>query len=153
MKTEKRKISINGEQRTLKNGRADISNFWNEVMISGKLDQMYQASDLADPHFFGISIMKPEEFIYIIGVESNRDFSTLTHFDLGEVEYFEFSGEGNLPSAIQNMQESIWQEHGQEIAAESVQRDVSVNVEEYFEMTESSSRFNILIPKSKIEIG
>ncbi|AKP66276.1 GyrI-like domain-containing protein [Companilactobacillus ginsenosidimutans] len=152
MDIEKRTISFNGESSILNSGRSGISKLWEETTKSGKLDQMYEASSETKPHFFGISIMKPNEFTYIIGVEGDNPIDGLSHFEIDSSEYCKFSGEGKLPTSIQTLQENIWQEHGREIADQSEMRDVAINIEEYYEMTPDYSKFNILIPKNNIQI-
>jgi AraC family transcriptional regulator len=152
MKTEVRSIQIIGTAKTLKNGRSEIADFWKSVTTSGQLEQMYQSSDLNDPHFFGISIMEPDNLQYIIGVDSSEQSEIFDSFKIASATWFKFSGSGKLPDAIQELQEKIWQEHGQEIAASSEQRDVAINIEEYYDMTPDFSKFNILIPQSKIII-
>lgn len=153
MNTVEKTITINGIKRFLPNGRSEISDYWQEITMSGTLSKMCDESQVSDPHFFGVSLMAPTEFNYIIGVESMKITKDFFQYTTGTAEWFEFTGEGELPTAIQNKQERVWQEHGSEIAAISENRNIAINVEEYFDMTPDYSKFKILIPKTKVSIS
>ncbi|MQS52096.1 GyrI-like domain-containing protein [Companilactobacillus mishanensis] len=154
MESQKRSFNLLGIKKTLPGGRAEISDFWQQFSQDGTLEKLVTISRLDDPHFYGISIMGEDSFQYIIGVDTLTESQGFTHFEIPEANWYKFSGGGKLPDNIQNMQEQIWQEHGEEIARNNPDHSIQVNIEEYFNMTPdmSDSNFIIWLPKSKIKL-
>lgn len=130
----------------------EVPKFWNELAVSGKINNIISHMSNEFPGVLGISAgfssIPDDELAYYVAVASEDDDSDLISYKVPECTWAIFSGNGTMPKAIQELEVRIVTEW---LPSSGYEYGQGPDIERYLNQNPENSEFEVWIPIVKKE--
>lgn len=125
-----------------------VPQMWQKVALDGTLQKLIPMMDSQPQGVLGISICNnPEEWKYFISVSSTKSIdNTLEEYTVPAFTWAIFSGEGQCPQAIQELEKRIVTEW---LPTSGYEYDNGPDIELYLNPDPQNAKFEVWIPVVK----